>query len=30
MLPKDPLISEIDDLLMQLETLKAKSNGLGH
>jgi hypothetical protein len=29
MLPKEPLISEIDDLLMELETLKAKSNGLG-
>ena len=28
MLPKEPLISEIDDLLMELETLKAKSNGL--
>lgn len=29
-LPKGPLISEIDDLVMELETIKAKSNGLGH
>jgi hypothetical protein len=29
-LPIGPLISEIDDLLLELETLKAKHNGLIH
>lgn len=27
---KEPLVSEIDDLLMELRTIRAKSDGLGH